>query len=143
LATASGNVTALQADKVTVKVWRCSDGMEVTSLGHTQTVSTIAFSADGRLMVTGGRGTTNVWDTRRWEPVARLESAGKFPFVSLSTSGKYVAALATDLSAQVWTLDVNDLLASACERVTRELTAAEWRMYFGSEAPRLACPQQH
>ena len=98
-------------------------------------VTTIAFSFDGRLMMTGGgNSTTSVWETRRWEPVARLDSPGQLSFVSLSAAGKYVASRATERATQVWTLDVADLFASACARVTRELTADEWRMYFGAEA---------
>jgi|GEM_PF-3534961 len=144
LVTASGASTLFQPDKVTVKVWRLSDGKEFISLDEPRPVLTISFSSDGRLMVTGGHGpTTNVRETERWEEVARLESPEELHFVSLSTGGKYVASRATERSAQVWTLDLSDLLASACERVTRELTADEWRLYFGSRPRRASCPERH
>jgi WD40 repeat protein len=140
LVTASGTVTAFRSDKVTVKVWRLPDGMEVASLDHSQSVSTIAFTADGRWLVAGGSD-PNVWDTGRWERVARLEAQAHNFFPSLSVGGKQVAALTADRSAQVWTLELSDLLASACDRLLRDLTAEEWRIYFGpDDPPHPGCP---
>lgn len=66
LVTASGIVTAFQTDELSVKVWRLPDGKEVASLDQPNSVTTIVFSSDPHLMMTGGgNSTTSVWETLR------------------------------------------------------------------------------
>ncbi|HEX4707601.1 MAG TPA: TIR domain-containing protein [Candidatus Udaeobacter sp.] len=142
LVVASGAQSAIQHEKLSVKVWRLADGQEATSLDHVQSVSTIAFARAGQLMVTGGRaGVTRVWDTRTWQQIAQLESVKPLQFSPVSVGGQYVATLATDLSAQTSTLDTSELIVSGCGRVARELTPDEWRTYFGTETPAPLCPK--
>ena len=143
LVTVSGIHNGSQNDNVIVKVWRLADGKEEASLDHEHAVSTIAFTNDARFMVTGGRdGMTQVWDARTWEQVAQLQSVEPIAFVPLSVGGKYVAALATERSAQAWTLDASELIASGCSRVGRELTPEEWRTYFGTEPRSEVCSKR-
>jgi WD40 repeat protein len=53
---ASGSV-----DK-TVKLWDAVTGREKSSLKHAHEVYSIAFSGDGRLLVSGGNGAVTVWE---------------------------------------------------------------------------------
>jgi WD40 repeat protein len=54
----------LAAGGKTVKLWDMGTGKLVRELfGHLKTTQAITFSADGRLLVSGGSyGTTNVWE---------------------------------------------------------------------------------
>jgi WD40 repeat protein len=46
-----------------VRLWDATDGSEITTLtGHTDTVTSVAFSPNGKTLATGGSdGTVRVW----------------------------------------------------------------------------------
>ena len=75
--------------------------------------------------------------------------------VKFSADGKWLATLTEGSSlvtvvsshpevpnsvARVWLWRPEDLIASACARLTRNLTLEEWRNYIGDEPYRPTCP---
>ena len=79
-----------------VKIFRSTDGSVVTELcGHTNSVSALAFSRDGRFLVTAGTDSTvKVWNTATWEEHASLtrkDTSGYFS-VAVSIESKWIAA---------------------------------------------------
>jgi hypothetical protein len=57
-----------------------------------------------------------------------------------SHDGKWLASRAIG-SPFIWHIDIERWLAHACELVNRNLTAAEWRRYTGSDDSYVsACP---
>ena len=57
-----------------------------------------------------------------------------------SPDGKWLASRATS-SPFIWHVDIERWLAQACELVNRNLTAAEWRRYAGTDASYMtSCP---
>jgi WD40 repeat protein len=61
----------------TVKLWDAQTGKEILSLaGHTQEVTSVAFSPDGRLALSSSRdGTAIVWLTVDWRTETGIRTA--------------------------------------------------------------------
>ena len=51
--------------------------------------------------------------------------------VVFSPDGRYVLSGSHDGTARVWEWQSKDLIASACSRLSRNLTRAEWNEYIG------------
>jgi len=58
----------------------------------------------------------------------------------LSADGGTVATGHRDGTARVFPLRADALIEAACKRVSRNLTAEEWRNYLGDEPYRKTCP---
>src|SRR5262249_52316100 len=60
-------VASAGADDGTVRLWNLLSGKEVGRLAaHRGSVETIAFSSDGRMLVSGGEdGTAHIWDVSK------------------------------------------------------------------------------
>ena len=80
----------------TVRLWRVEDRQCVATLqGHTGMVTTIAFSPDGRLLVSGNTDSTvRLWRVEDRQCVATLQEHGKFdvPAVAFSPDGRLLAS---------------------------------------------------
>jgi WD40 repeat protein len=86
-----------------IRLWDARDGHQHAVLrGHDDWVQSVAWSPDGRRLVT--------------------ESADR-------TVRIWIASSSQDGTARVWdaTISIDELVASACRRVSRELTAEERR----------------
>lgn len=70
---------------------------------HAQNVSALAFSSDGKLLVSGGRdGLVCVWRSGvEAEPVARFEVGGVIEAVALSDDGAWIAAASSEGAVQL------------------------------------------
>jgi len=81
-----------------------------------------------------------IWDSVKREEIQRRGSqAGKQ--LVFSPDRNYL--LAWDQStASMWSLDQAALIADACKRLGRGLTADEWHQYLGDESYRLTCPDR-
>jgi eukaryotic-like serine/threonine-protein kinase len=99
-----GFVTSTDHDK-TAMVWDAETGREVFSLkGHTGYVSSVAFSPDGKRIVTGmGDKTAMVWDAETGREVFSLKGhTGRVSSVAWSPDGKRIATGSVDMTARVW-----------------------------------------
>ena len=86
----------------------------------------------------GDDGTIRLWDPETG--ALRLELRGhEVPVrtVVFSPDGSRLAAIDDDGVVRVWALDLDDLVAIATERVTRNLTDDECRQYLHVER----CPE--
>jgi WD40 repeat protein len=91
-----------------VVVWRfAAEGPEGTTplqlRAHTKNVSALAFSADAKLLVSGGReGLVCVWASGvEAEPVARFEIGGVIEHVAISDDGAWIAAASSEGSVAI------------------------------------------
>jgi WD40 repeat protein len=72
--------------------------------GHTSIVTALAFSSDGRRLVSASKdGTVRVWDTATGQEVLTLQGpGGPLTTVALSEDGRHLACGAEDGAVMVW-----------------------------------------
>lgn len=134
----------------TARIWHTSDWRTVTVFSeHSNQITRASFSPDGKLVVTASADNTAiVWDVPTGKSVAVLRgSLGYIYDASFSPDGKLILTASGDGTARLW--DVNpqvnpnssttELLSLACIRVSRNMTAEEWRQYMGNEPYHLTC----
>ena len=80
------------------------------------------------------RHTQRLWDTRSGENVLTLPLERGFPYVASSDDGRRLATSAGGY-VRVWTLDLDELLTIARNRLSRSLSAAECVTFHFEDCP--------
>ena len=126
---------ATEADD-TVKLWSVGRHAEIRELyGHTETVTSLAFSPDARLIATASIDhTARVWDARTGAQLHLIRHARPVWSVAFSRDGTRLATGDDRGTVRVWDacggcFDPRGLLALAGRRVTRQLTPLERRTF--------------
>jgi WD40 repeat protein len=123
-----------------VRFWSLSDGAEVGRVLQGTAVLGLDISADGRLMATTSRDyVVRVWSLDDNRLVGLIPHGMPTRSVALSGEGKQLATVNADQELSVWHLDSERLLADACDRLSRNLSWAEWQQYFGDAPYRKTC----
>jgi len=133
-----GKLVATASDDRTARVWEARTGKLVSELSqHTQEIYSVAFSPDGRFMVTASSdGTARVWETSTGAAVAVLPKYTSFVrSAAFSPDGMSLYTTSWDGRVQIYACEVcvgsiEELLALARKRVTRELSREERRTYL-------------
>ncbi|KAE9401076.1 WD40 repeat-like protein [Gymnopus androsaceus JB14] len=88
-----------------VYIWNVATGQQIQKLiGHSQFVSSAAFSPDGKQVVTGsGDKTAIIWNVATGQQIQILKGhSGQVISVAFSPDGKQVASGSADETAMVW-----------------------------------------
>ena len=122
-------------------VWEFGTGDRVSTLdGHPGIVVDLAFDAAGEQVATAGAdGSVRVWDPRTGQQqlVLRLATPVAATGVEFTPDRERLVTVWKDGVTRVWTLDLDELVDIAAERVTRGLTTAECQQYLHTDT----CPR--
>jgi WD40 repeat protein len=133
-------ITTRLVDNV-VDVWDAHTGKRVSSLeGHSGVVHDVAFDATSERAATASLdGSIRIWDptTGRQLVALRLALPVGTQTVAFSPDGRRLISTANDNIARIWTLDLDELVDIARDRVTRGLTTVECERYLHVDT----CPQ--
>jgi WD40 repeat protein len=109
-----------------VRVWRVADGSLVHTLPHTAVASGLAFSPDGRWVVTAGPQRAVVWEMRTGNPVVKLAGVagkGQFLTVGFSPDGRTIHTVESDGDVGSYACvvcgSIDEVRAAAQERLRR------------------------
>jgi WD40 repeat protein len=115
--------------RVEVVVWNPRTGQRLATIRLDGPAGSLLFSADGRFVAAGGR----VWEAATGREVARVDGT------IVAFSPDQALLVTAGEPTRVWRWRPDDLMATACERLPRNLTAAEWRDFLGAEPYRKTC----
>ncbi|MEH2326052.1 MAG: AAA-like domain-containing protein [Nostoc sp.] len=100
-----GKTIATASYDNTVKLWN-SDGKEILTLKHTDSVADVSFSPDGKIIATASLdGTAKLWN-RQGKPLTNLTGHQDGVWsVSFSPNGQTIATASVDNTVKLWSLD--------------------------------------
>jgi WD40 repeat protein len=109
---------------------------------HVVIIPFVQYTPDGSAIVTAGRNDSlvRVWDPATGERIAEFftdRDAERLPFFDISSDGRHMIALGGDDTLRVYTLDTDELIQIAKDRVTRSFTEDECRAHLHLES----CPE--
>jgi WD40 repeat protein len=108
-------------------------GQELRRFPHSQPLTRIGFSPDGKRLATAtAGGMAWVWDAEDGKKLLRLNHGDAVEAVAFSPDGRRLATAARDKTARIWSL------ASGKEALRLELESPAWRAAFAADGKTLA-----
>jgi WD40 repeat protein len=85
------------------QLWDVNSGDEIYGMQHAAQITAVAFSPDGRYVVSGSYdGMARVWETATGREIARLSNQGGVTSFVFSKDGSYLLSGGEDGTARVW-----------------------------------------
>jgi WD40 repeat protein len=125
-----GSLIATACDDGTVQVWQPDNGEQVAYFVHEPTVRSVTFNHDGSRLATVGKDGARIWCIQERNEIARLLHGGEELVMAFSPDGLRLATAGEDGTGRIWALSKEELIEQACDRLTRNLTQAEWNRYL-------------
>ena len=101
--------------------------------GFTSWINHVAFSPNGKSIVSAADEGLQLWDVATGQPHGRpLSADARFFGVAFGPDG--LTVIAADAGAvTLWDLHEEALVDAACRTANRELTTQEWQRFFGAD----------
>jgi hypothetical protein len=115
------------------QTWDAQTGQRTAPpLSHSSPVWFASYSPDGQRVVTASADkTARVWDAATGREVGVLRGhTDKLWNASFSPDGKYIVTASSDRTARIALAKIEDVLALARTRVTRNLSCVEWATFL-------------
>lgn len=127
-------IATTRANESEGDVWDATTLERVSTLsGSESQLNTLAFTADGSRVATGGQdGMVRLWDPTTGLQQQRLDVGHNLVKVAFAPDGRRLLSSDASGIARVWELDLDRMIALAETRLTRELTDRECLQYLGS-----------
>jgi WD40 repeat protein len=132
------------SDDGTAKIWDAETGDALLALtGHTGGVRQAIWNADeGRILTTGKDGTARVWDAETGaELMVLADHTDTVNQARWNADESRILTASDDGTARQYFTRLEDVIAVACKRVSRNLTQVEWPQFMGDQPYRATCPQ--
>ena len=114
LAYSSDSKRIATATNKTVTIWDAEMWTEIRSfVGHEGHVERVAFSPDGKRLVSGGKDTTlRIWDVEKGTELTTLRGhVAEVVCLAVSPDGKLIASGGKDNSIRLWDLEAGTLIS--------------------------------
>ncbi len=102
-----------------------------TMTGHTSTIFNAVFSPDGSLLATAAADrTARIWEVATGEMLRVVPGhIADVNHVAFSSDGRFIVTASNDSTARLHFVRFEDVIAYACSRLVRDLTALERQRY--------------
>lgn len=127
-----GSLIATAGEDGTARVWHATRGGDpIAHFVHEPMVRSVSFNKDGSQLATVGEdGSARIWSLQERKEVTRLLHGGEHLVMAFSPDGLRLATGSEEGIGRVWMLSRDELINQARDRLTRNLTRAEWNRYL-------------
>jgi WD40 repeat protein len=113
-----------------LKVWNMPAAKELLTLVNKENVRSVAWSHDGTRLAAGMGSALKLWNALNGEELLNLSSDADLNSLAWASGDTRLVAGFLDGTVRIFAMDVQDLVALARQRVTRDLTQEECRKYL-------------
>ncbi|KAG2343290.1 WD40 repeat-like protein [Suillus weaverae] len=90
------------------KIWDAKTGQLIATLKHNWIVWSLAWTSDGKRIISGSVSPIRIFDTATWQQIAILEGhKSVVTAITLSRNERLLASTSWDKTARLWNLDTN------------------------------------